>query len=279
MRPSLLEGLLRAVRHNVGQGRPGTAIAEFGRLFRPVDDPLADVLDALLDDWRWNAPDGSSLPVQPRAVAFAAQGLKFGPGWLEQDNNWSVYDIVAVIDDVVRRIAPPDDGWQLDKVAVERDGLHPGRTVSLQLKGQEVGVIGQLHPAEADRRDLPEPVVVGELLLEPFLASVPQGGYPPVPAPALVRRPALTVDVALVADEQVPYSTLVEVVRTGAGAVLDDVRVFDEYRGEQLGDGQRSVAMRMRLQDPERQLTDADAEQIIDAVEAAAEKVGASLRR
>jgi phenylalanyl-tRNA synthetase beta chain len=188
--------------------------------------------------------------------------------------------VLGVVDRVARLLAPPDDpDWMLERVAIERDGFHPGRTSSLRLRGTEIGMVGQLHPDEAERRDLPEPVVAGELLLEPFLAVIPDGGHPPVVARHLVRHPAMTVGVALVADDEVSYATLERAVRSGAGALLDELWFFDEYRGEQVGEGRRSVAMRLRLQDPERQLTDADAEQVIDAVAAAAEKVGATLRR
>ncbi|MEX2328128.1 MAG: phenylalanine--tRNA ligase subunit beta, partial [Nitriliruptoraceae bacterium] len=68
MRPSLVEGLLGAVRRNVGQGRAGTALVELGRIFRPVDDPLASALDALGANWRWTGPAGEALPAQPRAM-------------------------------------------------------------------------------------------------------------------------------------------------------------------------------------------------------------------
>jgi phenylalanyl-tRNA synthetase beta chain len=116
-------------------------------------------------------------------------------------------------------------------------------------------------------------------LLEPLLAAIPADGYPPVAALPIVRHPAMTIDVALVADDVVPYATLEAAVQRGAGALLDGAWWFDEYRGEQLGEGRRSVAIRLRLQDPERQLTDEDAEQVIDRIAASAEEVGATLRR
>ena len=281
MRPSLLEGLLQALRRNVGQGRAGTALAEFGRIFRPVGDPLASALDEVIaGDWRWRDPEGDELPVQPRALGLAAQGLRIGPDWLDADDRWSVEDVLAVFDQVAARLAPPDDpSWRLARVPTERDGLHPGRTAVLELHGHEVGIVGQLHPSEADRRDLPEPVVIGELLLEPFLAAVPDDGHAPVPALALVKHPALTVDVALVAEDRVPYAELEAAAREGAGDLLDGLWWFDEYRGAQVGEGRRSVAIRLRLQSPDRQLTDTDAEQVIEAVAAAADRVGAALRR
>jgi phenylalanyl-tRNA synthetase beta chain len=281
MRPSLLEGLLQALRHNHGQGRPGVALAELGRCFRPVDDPLGTALDAVIGThWRWTDPDGQPIPLQPRLIGLAAQGRKLGEGWLDTEDTWSVWDVLDVLDRVARRLAPPDDtSWRLERTAVVRDGFHPGRTAALLLQGQEIGIVGQLHPAEADRRDLPEPVVAGELLLEPFLAVTPEGGHRPIPARTLVRHPAMNVDVALVAEDTVSYATLERTVRDAVGVLLDELWWFDEYRGAQLGEGRRSVAMRLRLQDPQRQLTDADAEAVIDAVATAAEAVGATLRR
>ena len=280
MRPSILEGLLAGLRRNVGQGRPGTALAELGRVFRPVDDDLAAVLDGFGVDWRWRAPDAADLPVQPVVLGLAAQGLRVGERWLDPNDLWSVYDLLAVFDEVVARLAPPgESAWELERVPIERPGYHPGRTARLLLRGHEVGVAGQLHPDEAERRDLPEPVVVGELLIEPLLRAVPDDGYPPVAAATLVRHPAVTVDVALVADDTVPYAVLEAAVREGAGDLLDTLWWFDEYRGEQVGEGRRSIAIRLRLQARDRQLTDADAEQVIDAVAAAADGVGATLRR
>jgi phenylalanyl-tRNA synthetase beta chain len=285
MRPSLAEGLLAALRRNAGQGRPGTALVELGRLFRPADDDLGAVLDAFGDGWRWAGPDGTQLPIQPRILALAAQGLRVGDRWLDPDDRWSVEDLLAVLDEVVTRLSPPGEGWFLQRVAVERDGFHPGRTASLRLVGppgveeHEIGVAGQLHPVEADRRDLPEPVVVAELLLEPLLRAVPDGGYPPVRATELVRHPAMSVDVALVADDAVPFADLEAAVRRGGGDLLDGWWWFDEYRGEQVGEGRRSVAIRLRLQAPDRQLTDEDAERVIEAVATAASEVGATLRR
>ncbi len=281
MRPSLIEGLLQAVRHNHGQGRPGIALAELGRCFRPVQDPLAAALDAVVGDgWRWTDPEGQPIPVQPQVLALAAQGLKLGDGWLDVETRWSVTDLIDVFDRVARHLSPPDDdAWKLTRVPIERDGYHPGRSASLRLRGQEIGVVGQLHPEEADRRDLPEPVVVGELLLEPFLAAVPADGHPPIQARTLVRHPAMTVDVALVADESVAYATLEQAVRDGAGSLLDELWWFDEYRGAQVGEGRRSVAMRLRLQDPDRQLTDEDAERTIASIGEVAGAIGATLRR
>jgi phenylalanyl-tRNA synthetase beta chain len=277
LRPTLIEGLLRALRHNRGQGRPGTALAELGRIFRPVGDPLGDVLDrATPGDWRWTDTHGRDLPIQPRTLGLAAQGLRLGHGWLDPQGRWSVTDLLAVLDQVVARLTA--DGTPLERDPAERAGFHPGRTAVLRWRGEEVGLVAQLHPTEADDRDLPEPVVVAELLLEPFLRAIPDVGPPPVQGVELVRHPAMTVDVALVADDDVAYATLEQAVRAGAGPLLDELWWFDEYRGDQVGEGRRSVALRLRLQAADRQLTDADADAVIASVGDAASAIGATLR-
>ncbi|HEX9888959.1 MAG TPA: phenylalanine--tRNA ligase subunit beta [Nitriliruptorales bacterium] len=279
MTPSLVEALLQVVRRNVGQQRPGVAIFELARIFRPAGDPVEESLKGFGDGWIWRDPEGRSLPTQPRTLGLAAQGLRLGEGWLDEGETWSVYDLLAVFDEVVRRLAPPDDpSWTLERLAVERDGMHPGRTAALHVRGVEIGLVGQLHPNEADARDLPEPVVVGELLLEPLLGHL-EVSPEPIQARPLTRHAAMTIDVALQAPVTVPFAELRTAIREGAGELLDEHWVFDEYRGEQLGEGQRSIAVRLRLQSPDRQLTDEDAEQVIQAIAERAGELGATLRR
>ena len=288
MRTSLVEGLLQVVRHNVGQGAPGVAVFEMGRLFRAAGGPLDGLLDALLGglghEWRWATPSGRVLPTQPRTLALAVQGRRAGPGFLERDATWGVTEALAVLDEVVRRLEPTPGAWQLRRRPVTRDGLHPYRSAVLELVGlgadgaaHEIGVVGQLHPTEAERRDVPEPVVVAELLLEPMLLDV-AAGRDPVTGPRLVRQPAMTVDVAVVADDEVPWAELDTAIRRAAGDLLDTLAVFDEYRGEQVGEGRRSVAARLRLQAPDRALTSEDEEAVLAAVRREVEAAGAQLR-
>jgi phenylalanyl-tRNA synthetase beta chain len=276
MRPGLLDGLLGTLRRNRGQGRSGMAVVEIGRLFRPADDGLGTVLDGLLGpSWRWTGPAGAQLPVQPRTLGLAAFGVRSGEGWEDERAVWDVEDVLAACDEVTRRLGL----GVLVREHVERSGWHPGRTVRLLLEGAEVGLVGQLHPDEADHWDLPDPVVAGELLLGPLLAVRAIRELGPARAPVLVRHPALSIDVAVVAPDAVPIVRLERAVREGAGAVLDAMWWFDEFRGHQIPDGHRSVAFRLRLQDAERQLTDEDAERTIVAVEAAVLAAGGTLRR
>ncbi|MDX1510001.1 MAG: phenylalanine--tRNA ligase subunit beta [Nitriliruptorales bacterium] len=269
LRPSLVEGLLGVLRHNSGQGFAGAAVFEYGRIFRPADDPLSELLaDVEPETWRDHADQ--PLPVQPRTIGLAAQGRRQGPGWTG-DGTWAVSHLLAAIDDVVRLLS--NGRGVVTRRPVEVTGWHPGRTVELLIDDRVAGIAGELHPREAADRDLPEPVLLAELVVEPWLS-----GRPDFDPPALVRHPPLTIDVALVAPDDVPYGILLEAVEAGAGDLLADARWFDEYRGDQVGPGLRSVAIRLRLQTARGQLTDEDGEGVIRRIGEEAAKRGARLR-
>jgi phenylalanyl-tRNA synthetase beta chain len=272
MRPALVDGLLATLRRNWGQGRTGMAVMELGRIFRPADDALGRTLDGLLGEgWRWSGPGGAALPVQPRTLGVAAFGVRSGPGWLDEAALWGVEDVLAALDEAARRT-----GSSLEREPVEREGWHPGRTVRLLVAGHEVGIAGELHPVEAVRWDLPGRVAVGELVVEALIRRIPGGG--PAQAPVLVRHPAVVVDVAVVAPEDLPVAAVAASVREAAGGLLADLWWFDEFRGTQLPDGHRSLAFRLRLQTAERQLTDEDAEMVLAAVKRGVATIGAALR-
>lgn len=280
MRPSLADGLVEALRRNHGQGRPGVALVELGRIFRPADDPLAGVLDATATNWRWSGPDGTALPVQPRAIGLAAHGLRHGTDWLDPELFWQVDDVLGVMDEIVRRLTNDRAVTnQLERQPVLRDGFHPSRSVTLTYGGVEVGFCGELHPREADSRDLPHAVAVGELLLEPFLQAIAANGVTAVQSVVFPRHPARMVDVAIIATAEHSFAQVAAQVRLAAGTLLDEMWLFDEYQGAQIGDGHTSFALRLRLQSNERQLTDDDAETVIDAIADAVGDIGAELRR
>ncbi len=276
MRPGLAEGLLASARHNVGQGREGAALFEVGRIFRQPGGRLETAMSDALTG-RWSGHDGRPLPFQPITIGAVAYGWVGGRDWLDRDRPWDLFDLLGLLDEVARRVTP--EGSPLVRQVGEHPVLHPGRTASLRWAGVEIGVAGQLHPDEAERRDLPDGTVIAELVLDPLWAHLRGSGFDARHAPELARHQAMGVDVAVVADEDLPYARIEEAVRSGAGELLDGLWWFDEYRGEQLGEERRSLAFHLRLQAYDRQLTDADAEEVIDGVADAVADLGAELRR
>jgi phenylalanyl-tRNA synthetase beta chain len=143
--------------------------------------------------------------------------------------------------------------------------LHPGKTARI-----DAGIVGELHPAVLNG-------VWGafELDLETLFA----GAREAVAYEDVLSYPAVRQDIAVAVAEDVEAAALVDAAREAAGPVLRDARVFDVYRGEQVGEGRKSVAIHLAFQSPEKTLTDEDAAEIRETiVRALAERHGAELR-
>jgi phenylalanyl-tRNA synthetase beta chain len=129
-----------------------------------------------------------------------------------------------------------------------------------------VGHAGELHPKVVEALGLPERTSAMELDLDaiPLVDSRP--------APQVSPYPPIAVDVALVADAAVPAAELADALSDGGGNLLEDVRLFDVYTGEQVGEGRRSLAFTLRFRAPDRTLTSEEANAARDSAVAVAEQ-------
>lgn len=153
-------------------------------------------------------------------------------------------------------------------------GLHATRSATLQAGKDPTGTVGEVDPAVLGRFDVSERVAIVELNLDEVLDREPKTAiWKPVS-----RMPSSDLDLAFVLTDDVPAERLDKAIRQGAGRLLVDLELFDVFRGAALGDGRRSLAYRLRLQAPDRNLTDADIADVRRAAVAAAGKLGAELR-
>lgn len=263
LRTTLLVGLLRVVRHNVNRQTPDLALFEAGHAFLPPtdDEPGAD-----------GGPGGTVLPAEPLVLGFAACGA-FTPARHDRPSHPAdLYDVLGAVDLARRAVGRSP----VEVVPTEEAPFHPGRAARLRLDGAALGAVGELHPRVAAAFDVPPRTLAGELRLDRLVA----GGIRPAVAGSPSPLPGIRFDVAVVVDEDVPAAAAEAAVRAGAGPRLTSCHLFDEFRGPQLGEGRKSLAYALRLDDPERQLTDADEAAAIAAVESSvAERVGGHLRR
>ncbi len=153
-------------------------------------------------------------------------------------------------------------------------GLHPTRAATLQAGREPTGAVGEVDPAVLARFDVSERVAILELDLTDVLARTPK----PALWKPVSKYPSSDLDLAFVVADEVPADRVDKAIRQGAGALLDDLALFDVFRGESLGDGRRSLAYRLRLQAPDRNLTDADVADVRRSVVTATAKLGAELR-
>ena len=130
--------------------------------------------------------------------------------------------------------------------------LHPGRRAALKVNDQVLAVVGEMHPDAAARFDLSGRCYVAQVNLPVFFAaSRPMGTVN-----SIARFPAVNRDLALVMKESQQVGPLMDAIKQGCGAMLEDIRMFDVFRGVQVGLGNKSVAFSLTYRAADHTLTD-----------------------
>jgi phenylalanyl-tRNA synthetase beta chain len=201
---------------------------------------------ALFEIARVYLPSGEQLPIERwRVAGVIAGGYVVVKGVLE-----TLYSALGL----ELRVAL---GWHAL--------LHPGKAAAT-----DAGWLGELHPTLLDGA-----WGAFELDLEMLFALVPDR----IVYEDVITYPAVLQDIAVAVDEDIEVGALVDAAGDAAGPLLRDARVFDVYRGEQIGEGRKSVAIHLSFQSPERTLTDDEAAELRDRIVAAlADRFGAELR-
>lgn len=265
---TLLPNMLEAIERNVARGRRDLSLfglqqVSFQRAEtspmpsvagRPSESELAELLD--------------SLPEQPLHVATVAAGkVEFEGPW-GQGRDYTFADAIESA-----RLVARAAGVEIELSAAEELPWHPGRCAAISVQGKTVGYAGELHPQVLERLGLPARTCAMEI----DVTALPLEES--FPAPVLSAFPALHQDIALVVDEVVPAEEVRRVIAEGAGDLLEDVRLFDIFRGEQLGAGKKSLAFELVFRAADRTLTDEEVnEHRLAAAELAQERVGAHMR-
>ena len=247
MRPLLLPGLLDVARHNAAHGRAGVALFESAHTYRP-GGPLADEKHHLGVLMTEAAPAGWRTPAR-RADFPAARAVV--EGLLE----------VAGLAWEARPGGPPF--------------LHPGRAAAIHAGERELGWIGELHPLVVRAWDLSDPVAAFELDVDTLLelTAGDRGAYSDV-----TSFPAVLQDIAVVVPDEVPAQRVEEAVRRGGGDLLGRISLFDLYHGEQVGEGRKSLALRLEFRAPDRTLTDDEVAERRAAIEQELQTIEGRLR-
>lgn len=274
LRRSLVPGLLQTAHRNLARGFTDLALFETGSVFLPEPGvsygtetvPLA----AERPDEATLAALDAAIPPQPRHVAV----LLTGNAIAKQPGQPAVAAELSDALDAVQTIAVAA-GVAIEVAQTQRAALHPGRAGVLTAGGVEVGYVGEVLPAVSAEADLPGRVVVAELNLDLLLSLA---GERVVAAHLSGFTPA-TQDVSLVVPAEVPAAELRAVFAAGAGELLEAARLVDDYRGEGVAAGQKSLTFALRFRAEDRTLTAAEAtEAKLAGVAAASARFGATLR-
>jgi phenylalanyl-tRNA synthetase beta chain len=264
MRTTLIGGLLDAARHNVARDAERVALFESGRAYLRRTAPGE------------GGPAAGSFPGRMAAPVYEPHrlcALVVGPlapvGWRAEEREADFYAMKGVLEAVASRL-----DLELAFNPHAEPFLAPGRAAAIDVDGVPVGWLGELHPRVSAGWDLPGGVAF-EVDLAPVFAAAMWGRerYEDV-----TSFPAVHEDIAVVVERSVPAAQVRSVVVDAAGELLRSARIFDVYEGEQVGEGHRSLALRLTYRAPDRTLTDAEVAERREAIKEALAGIGGSLR-
>jgi phenylalanyl-tRNA synthetase beta chain len=253
MRHSLVASILEVVANNA-RHRERIGVFEIGPVFLPRPDEL--------------------LPQEPRHLAIVISGPREPETWQATDTSpVDFYDLKGILETLIEGLHVP----KVEFEPTQDPSYYPGRVASLRVDGETIGVLGQLHPLVQEAFDLPEdrPVLVAHIDFEAMSQHISNiHRVSPVP-----RFPAVRQDIAVIVDESMPAKQVETTILASGGRLLSGARLFDVYRGEQIGAAKKSLAYTLTFQAEDRTLTDREVAKVQDRIVSKLEKeLGARLR-
>ncbi len=255
MRHTLLASMLEVLMTNA-RWRTRQALFEIGQVYLPVE--------------------GDRLPAEPRHLCIALTGERGTAAWQEGRRQdlllMDYFDLKGIVEELVEGLHLHDVRFE----AARHSSFYPGRTAMLYVNGLSAGVLGELHPLVIQSFGLPDrPVMAAEFDLDVLLAIAREDFI----VRPVSSYPVVYQDIAVVVDEGVPALAVEQAIREAGGVLLPEVRLFDVYRGSQIGAGKKSLAYALTFQAPDRPLRDKEVDKLRSKIIAALERrLGAQLR-
>ncbi|MCZ6873912.1 MAG: phenylalanine--tRNA ligase subunit beta [bacterium] len=229
LRQTLLPSMFETLRAN-RRYRQRMLLFEIGRVYLP--EP------------------GQDLPLEQRWLAMAVTGTVQPASWHQGKEVplLGFTHLKGVLETLVQRLNVPNLRFH----TTQHPTLAAGKTAALEVGGDTVGIVGEVHPQVCERFDLPEqPIAMLELNLDLLLAHRQPRRYQ-----AISRFPAVLEDMALVVDVDTPAQAVEDAIRTTAGDLLRHIELFDLYQGEPIPSGKKSLAYALTFQAEDRSLTE-----------------------
>ena len=250
-RMNIVSGLLNDIAYNVARNVDNVALYEEGRIFLPM---------------------GDERPVEQEHLAAAVTGQMVANSWNKKDQPADFFQLKGIVERYLKNMGIA--GKITYVPTSDRQEMHPGRTADIMVDDQLVGFIGQVHPQTAKEYKIPETYVF-ELNLELLLAAPKiENEYTPIS-----KYPSITRDIALLVDDDVENTTIVEAIKQKGGAYLKEIHLFDVYAGSHLPAGKKSLAYTLTYQDDKGTLTEDQVNTAFDKVTAyLQDKVDAEIR-
>ncbi|MEM7773931.1 MAG: phenylalanine--tRNA ligase subunit beta, partial [Cyanobacteria bacterium P01_A01_bin.37] len=255
LRTDMLPGMLDAFQYNLEKGNGSLNAFEVGRIF-------------------WT--EGDRFREADRVAGILGGDASLGK-WVRtgQDQPMTWFEAKGILESVFTKL-----GVSIRYTAESNDArLHPGRTAALWLWKERLGTFGQLHPQLCQNKGFPDEVYVFDLRLDVLLKGMHVDSKKVPVFKAFSTYPASDRDIAFFAPVEKSVSDIEAIARKAGKPLLESIELFDEYRGENVSEGQRSLAFRLVYRAGDRTLTDEDVEPVHQKVrDALVKQIGAELR-
>ena len=245
MRTTVLPSMCEVLSRNYNLRNPEAALFELGTEYLPT------------------SPD--KLPNEPARLSIGLYG-----------GGADFYTVKGMVEEIFGAIGiepeyyAPEGDCAFDELSM----FHPGRVAVAEYNGRQVAIFGEMHPAVAETYGIGTRAYCAKINVEELIGEqIPEKTYKPLP-----KYPAATRDVSMICADDIPVAKLEKLIKTAVGPVLEKVKLFDVYRGEQIAGGKKSVAFSIVMRSADGTLTDAQADAAMKRVKKALSELGAELR-
>ena len=241
MRTQLVTSMLTVVSTNINRKIPSARFFEISKRFVPKALPLTE------------------QPMELKTLSLGMYG-----------ENEDFFTLKGVVEQIMEL-----SGVKAKYERADEPYLHPGRSAKAVVKGEVVAVLGEVHPETAEKYDISGRVYVAEVYLDKLMKiEKPLVIYEPLP-----KFPAVSRDLAMLCNREIPIGDLVAIIEKAAGKSLENISLFDIYEGAQIPEGKKSVAFNLTLRSKDSTLTDEAVETVMNKVIKKLSDAGAELRR
>jgi phenylalanyl-tRNA synthetase beta chain len=240
MRTFLLPGLLSTAQRNLSVREDRVHVFEVGKTFSRGEGAPTDTL----------RDTGTR---EGRRLGLLLMGDPEPPSWVTSGLLTDFYLAKGAVERVLSAL-----GLSAGFAPAKEPFLHPGKSAGISLEGRQAGWVGEVHPLVLRAFDLPDGVVAAEIDAEMLVAAAREVAL----FEDLLTYPAVEQDLALLVDRTLPAEEAVSAVTRAGGELLHDVVVFDVYEGSQVGEGKKSLALRLTFRSAERTLSEAEVHEV-----------------
>ncbi|NLJ72949.1 MAG: phenylalanine--tRNA ligase subunit beta [Syntrophomonadaceae bacterium] len=248
MRTLLLSGLLDNISKNLARQNNSLSFFEIGSVFMPKSE---------------------GLPIEILKIG----GIVSGQGeinWLKHNVDYDFFYLKGILENLFFELGVSE----YEFVAFNDVSYHPGRNAKILIKGQKLGVIGEVHPTVLENFDIKQKASAFELDLDALYKLTTTKAR----LETITKYPAVERDIAIIIAKDITATRIVNDIKGNGTSLLKDVIVFDIYTGEQVPDGYKSVALKLKFQATEKTLTEGEVNEIVKNILSSLNELGGKLR-